>query len=36
LNYAPLIAASSTGKVTLIGTTVTQSEGAGINIYGGA
>ncbi|KAA6316679.1 MAG: hypothetical protein EZS28_055226, partial [Streblomastix strix] len=36
LNYAPLIVGSSTGKVTLIGTTVTQSEGAGINIYGGA
>ncbi|KAA6358496.1 MAG: hypothetical protein EZS28_045977, partial [Streblomastix strix] len=36
LNYAPLIVGSSTGKVTLIGTTVTQSEGAGIYIYGGA
>ncbi|KAA6316564.1 MAG: hypothetical protein EZS28_055242, partial [Streblomastix strix] len=32
LNYAPLIVGSSTGKVTLIGTTVTQSEGAGIYI----
>ncbi|KAA6398268.1 MAG: hypothetical protein EZS28_006207 [Streblomastix strix] len=36
LNYAPLIVGSSTGTVTLIGTTVTQSEGAGIYVYGGA
>ncbi|KAA6387518.1 MAG: hypothetical protein EZS28_016953 [Streblomastix strix] len=36
LNYAPLIVGSSTGKVTLIGTTVTQSEGAGIYVSGGA
>ncbi|KAA6332352.1 MAG: hypothetical protein EZS28_053286, partial [Streblomastix strix] len=36
LNYAPLIASQSTGKVTLIGTTITQSEGTGIYVSGGA
>ncbi|KAA6401258.1 MAG: hypothetical protein EZS28_003221, partial [Streblomastix strix] len=36
LNYAPLIVGSSTGKVTLIGTTVRESEGTGIYVSGGA
>ncbi|KAA6362935.1 MAG: hypothetical protein EZS28_041538, partial [Streblomastix strix] len=36
LNYAPLIASQSTGKVTLIGTSITQSEGTGIYVSGGA
>ncbi|KAA6387202.1 MAG: hypothetical protein EZS28_017271 [Streblomastix strix] len=35
IEYAPLIVASSSGKVQLIGTTVTQSEGAGIYASGG-
>ncbi|KAA6402236.1 MAG: hypothetical protein EZS28_002238 [Streblomastix strix] len=35
LKFAPLISAQLSGKVTLIETTVTQSEGAGIYVSGG-